>query len=38
VSICAAHGVVLTWAPDFPGVFPMGLQTEQYGSSPVSVG
>ena len=29
VSICAAGGVVLTWAPDFPGVFPMGLQTEQ---------
>jgi hypothetical protein len=29
VNICADHGVTLTWAPDFPGLFPLGVPKEQ---------
>lgn len=25
VNICADHGVTLTWAPDFPSLFPLGV-------------
>lgn len=27
-NICADHGVTLTWAPDFPGLFPLGVSDE----------